>query len=188
MIRQRMFGNDVSFMAWLRQQEEQLPSVSFDCSIVADDVDCIIHRYLTCVDTVGTRDIQGLIQIEVKTRGGGVQPHQLDTLSKVHACSFCQYNFQGQIIRNFGVAFLFLSGTNPDDSSKIEWGRFKRNSSVVVRNLITKDQLFGLLRFDLHADNLASQPFRRHHKTQEFIRTVKAPLGFEYEMKITKRS
>jgi hypothetical protein len=180
-------------MAWLRAQQKELPSYSADVGFVATDVDLFIHRYLTGVqDAMGTRDIQALMMVEVKTRGGSVQDSQRDTLAKIHACcGMREVDYYGQILRHFGVSFLFLSGTTPDDSDEIIWGRFDRKKADrqhIKCKGITRERLFELLRFDRHPDNMSTRAFRRHHLTRELEQVVKAPLGFEYLLKVKKRS
>lgn len=191
MVRQRFHGSDVDFCAWLRAQKDELPSFSSYCGFVASDVDVFVHRYLTEVDGKGaTREIQGLMLLEVKTRGGDLSASQRDTLAKHNAFhdnrkSFAKW-LKCQMVRHFGVSLLFLSGTDPDNSSWMQWGRFREDK--VVRKNINRDQLFRLLRFELHPDNLQPRPFRFHHKTQEIVCVGKAPLGFEYEQIVIKRS
>ncbi len=68
MTRMRSYGQDLPFCDWLRHHEG-LPAVSADCGFVATDVDLAIHRYLTEVSGSGTREVQNLMQLEVKTRG-----------------------------------------------------------------------------------------------------------------------
>src|SRR5262245_34604620 len=103
MIRQRMFGSDVPFMAWLRRQQKELPSYSANVGFVATDIDLFIHRYLTEIDSRGTREIQALMLIEVKTHSGLPSDSQRDTLAKVHACCpFRAVDYGGQTIRHFG--------------------------------------------------------------------------------------
>lgn len=192
MNRPRMFGSDTPFCAWLRRQQEELPSYSETCGFVASDNDVHIHCYMTEIDSRGTREIQALMFLEIKTRGGRVHDSQRDTLVKLHAC-LAKGNivFSGQTIRHFGVSFIFLSGMDPDDSETIYWGRFDQSkpfSRVIRGKKITKEQLLKLLRFELHPDNLAPRPFRRHHKTRQIVELVKTPLGFVCEEIITKRS
>jgi hypothetical protein len=188
-----MFGSDIPFMAWLRSQEKELPSYSANVGFAATDVDLFIHRYLTGLqDAEGTRDIQALMMVEVKTRGGSLRDSQRDTLAKIHACcGFREVEYCGQALRHFGVSVLFLSGTTPDDSDEIIWGRFdpkKAHKQHIKCRSITRERLFELLRFDRHPDNLSKNAFRRHHLTREIEQVVKAPLGFEYLRKVKKRS
>jgi hypothetical protein len=194
LTRSRMFGSDVPFCAWLREQKD-LPSYSSAIGFVATDVDLIVHRYLTEVDSEGTRQIQALMHLEVKTRSGVPHDSQLDTLCKLNL-------FHGKRdlphvhLRYWGVSVLSMDGTTPDNSRTMYWARFpeSRNGQTPRRwdNLnvqsISHAQLIGLLRFDLHPDNLTRRPFRRHHKTMEVVVEEMMPLGFTVEKTVIKRS
>lgn len=186
-IRQRYYGSDIPFCAWMRAQKDELPSYSRTYGYVASDVDLHLHVYNTPVDGIGTREIQGLMYLEVKSRGGSVPSSQLDTLSKINATiSRKPRQFCRETLRHFGVSILFMSGTTPDDSEELKWGRFDEKRLNVQP--ITKTQLFQLMRFDIHPDSLLPQPFRRHHKTQQILQMVHAPLGFTYQQPVIKRS
>lgn len=195
MTRARAFGSDVAFCSWLRNCP-QLPSIDKDdgFGFVATDVDLIIHRYMTNDDTVGTRMVQGIMHLEVKTRGGEPLPSQIHTLSVMNL--FCGDKFADGInIRNFGVFVLSMSGLTPDDSCSMRWGVLsKRHQVASARSQylkwinIDRSTLIAILRFELHPRSLTRKPFRRHHKTSEFIEEVKTPLGFIVLKPRTKRS
>lgn len=190
MTRERIFGSDQEFCEWMRGCKDELPSWSKDCGWVATDVDLVIHRYLTSVDGMGTRDVQCIMDIEIKTRGATVNKSQQDTLYKKHRCSSHKtrgVKIDGQIVRYWGVSFCRMSGKNPDDSDLIEWGRFQKRGRIKWRK-ISRKILIELMRFDRHPDNLSYRPLRRHHKTTEYVVSMKSPLGFEYEKPITKES
>ena len=174
MTRDRNWGNDIDFLAWVRRQRD-LPSYSKTCGLGVTDCDFWIHRYMTCVDAIGTKEVQALMMLEIKTRGGDLPKSQQDTLAKVNL-------FRGKSgnIRHFGVSVVRLSDTTPDNSTIIQWGRFTETMKIAYRP-IDIGILLGLLRFDLHPDNLEPKPFRRHHKTKEIMAVETAELGFEYE-------
>lgn len=186
MIRERVFGTDPDFCAWLRRQKKELPSYSQNVGFVASDVDLIIHRYMTAVDGLGTREIQSTMLLEVKTRNGKPSHSQLDTLNVWHQTINAKKMVNEKVIRNFGVSILILSGTDPDNSETIQWGRFNSITSNIHYRQINIWQLFKLLKFELHPDNLTLQPFRRHHKTSEITVIEQLPLGFHVE-KIIKQ-
>lgn len=188
MNRQRMFGSDVPFMGWLRAQGVDLPSNGRDCGVVATDVDFHIHRYLSCVDRIGSREVQTLMQIEVKTRNAEPKPSQLDTLFKVHATTKRWSQVNGQAVRNFGVSVLKLSGTTPLDSSHMWWGRFHEEFAILKYRAICIDTLFQLLRFEIDPENFCTIPFRRHHSTKTIVTKVTTELGFECEEHIVCKS
>jgi len=188
MTRARIYGSDVEFCRWLRGCK-LLPShdAAAGVGVVASDVDVFLHRYMMSVDGVGTRQVQAMGFLEVKTRGGGIRDSQSDTLWKAHMMSKGQSVFDGIVLRHYGVGFLFMDGTSPDDSGSMEWGRFQKNRSI-LRKAITLTDLIDLLKFDRHWHNLTRNPFRRHHKTRTIYGTDVAPLGFEVDTVVQERS
>lgn len=190
MTRYRVHGTDVPFCAWMRSRNE-LPSFSGTCGFVASDSDLYIHRYLTAIDGKGKREVQGLLFLELKTRGGEPHASQLDTLWKFHATMMTGRNVRiinDEILQNFGVAFLSLSDTTPDNSESMRWGRFKGKFCAIRWTTIDVAQLLKLLRFEIHPDNLKERPFRRHHKDWKTMETVPTPLGFSVEIPVIRRS
>ncbi len=190
MVRQRVFGSDVDFMNWLRSHDELFPSSNAHDAYVATDVDFFWHQYMTKVDVQGTRDIQAMMMIEVKTRGGNPTAAQLDTLFKIHIAMTAKRSLKvrNRVVRNLGVAILKLSGTCPDDSDNLWWGRFNADGELKWQ-VITFKQLVQLLQFALHPDNLNNKtPFRRHHKVGYYIAKERTPLGFEIDKVVTVRS
>ena len=153
MTRDRVYGSDVPFLGWVRACEE-LPSVgSATCGIGVTDTDALIHRYLTTVSDGPTREVQSIMHIEVKTRSGSVRRSQADTLFKVHVCSCGSGPILDTYVCHWGVSFLFLSGTTPDDSGTMHWGRFGATPQI-HRRPITRLELIQLMRFELHPDDL----------------------------------
>jgi hypothetical protein len=189
--RQRMYGSDTEFCAWLRSCSE-LPSIGRDFGLSVSDNDVTLHRFMASVDGQGSREVQAIMQIEVKTRSGKPSFSQMDTLSKLNM--FCgQKETRQGAVRFFGVFLLVLSGTSPDDSESIWWGVIPKGLHVTDAldlqwHFITREKLIEILRFDRHPRNLTSNPFRRHHKTYEVVEIETTPLGFECEKKIVKRS
>lgn len=192
MVRERMYGSDTDFCAWMRRCKD-LPSYGDTFGFVASDNDLTIHRYKTSIDSVGTREVQGIMQVEIKTRRGKPSSSQIDTLTKLNL--FCGDRKLGNInIRFFGVFVLVLSGTSPDDSDCMWWcsspkDRFLSDAKHLRISSISRSELIEILRFECHPRNLSDKtPFRRHHKTQHFIEKELTPLGFEVDKIITKRS
>lgn len=187
MIRERVFGTDPDFCAWLRKQQKELPSYSKNIGFVASDVDLVLHRYMTAIDNIGSREIQSIMMLEVKSRNGKPHFSQLDTLYKQHFVSNRRVKLGNTLICHFGVSVLVLSGTDPSNSETMLWGRFKPsdNGKLSYRE-INLFQLYKLLKFELHPDNLTIQPFRRHHKTTVISMVEQMPLGFQVE-KIIKQ-
>lgn len=195
--RHRIHGSDTPFSDWLRRQEK-LPASSNEIGFVATDNDLTLHVYKEPVDEIGTREIQSMMHVEVKTRGGMPTSSQKDTLWKLHHHFMRKGNNgkpgqmvfnQSILIRHFGVSIVVLSGESPEDSETIQWLRFNRNPRK--RNdvwIIDKTRLIELLRFDVHPDNFDKKPFRRHHKTREIIVDELTPLGFVIQKRVLQRS
>lgn len=186
-VKRRSFGSDLAFCDWMRNCGE-LPSYSRDVGFVATDVDLFLHNYLVAIDGSGSRDIQTLMAVEVKTRFGEPNKSQLDTLAKMHFTSF-QYRavlFGSEYVRNFGVSVLQLSGTTPANSQKMLWGRF--NQRELKWKEINFSELIDLFLCKRHPDSLDRNPLRRHHKTRELVATVKTELGFSIDELIRKKS
>jgi hypothetical protein len=186
-----MYGSDTEFCAWLRTCKE-LPSVGADFGLSASDNDITLHRYKTCIDSQGTREVQAIMQLEVKTRRGKPPAAQMDTLSKLNLFSGSK-KVGTYHLRFFGVFLLVMSGTTPDNSDDIFWGAIPAeavltDASKCKWRRISRSRLIQLLRFDIHPVNFASNPFRRHHKTAEFVEIVKTELGFETEQRFVRRS
>jgi hypothetical protein len=189
MTRDRMFGSDTPFMDWMRRHRD-LPSYSSDCGFVQTDCDTILHRYLTSVDNIGTREVQGIMHLEIKTRGGRPTTSQADTLFKLHQFSGA-ISVNSQHVQHFGVYFVSVSDTSPENSDVIEWGDFKKATyaSQIRWTVIDRDLLISLLRFEVKPwPPFEKRPFRRRHKTQAIYLQERAPLGFETYRQVTKRS
>jgi hypothetical protein len=122
------------------------------------------------------------MHIEAKTRGAVPTQSQADTLLKLDM-------FRGQrvhkshLVRHFGVSIVSMSGTSPDNSSVIRWGRFKKGQLGFVE--ITVSQLEDLLLFEKHPDSLLPNPYRRHHKLHEIVVEEHLPLGFSSLRKLS---
>lgn len=157
--RMRMHGCDVPFADWLRRQHEKLPSISLECGLSATDIDLVMHRYKSKVrEGVGTRRFQSLITIEVKTRGGYPPMSQLDTLAKCNVFRGIDY-LENIHLTHYGVFVLVMSGVDPDTSDSMMWGSFPpgkivTDSSQLLWQKITLDQLYQLLRFELNPKTL----------------------------------
>lgn len=184
MTRCRSYGEDTPFSEWMRSNP-RMPSYSSECGFVATDNDFTLHRYMVSRDAMGTRDIQPIMQLEVKTRCGVPSKSQQDTLWKRHM-------FRGQrgsspVIWNFGVYVLSMMDERPDTSAEMRWGAFTKSGSLRWTS-IDLLQLEKLLLFEIDPENLKPQAFRRHHKTQENLVKTISPLGFEYLKPVVTKS
>lgn len=185
MTRDRVYGEDTEFSRWMRSNKN-LPSYSSDCGFVATDSDFLIHRYMTVVDGKGTREVQGIMHLEAKTRGATPTKSQADTLFKLNA--FRGDKRIGNKVRYFGVSIVSFSGTSPIDSHTIHWGRFRKNTSSIKYTEVTVEQLESLLLFERCPDSLQRNPYRRHHKSHELIVEEHLPLGFPVQRIIRWKS
>lgn len=191
MTKDRIYGEDSPFGRWMRNQGRitgTMPSSAF----VSSDVDHIIHRYKTVVDGEGTRDIQALMIIEVKTNSAKPGFSQAHSMWLHHLCANTskprrKVMDSGCTIFNHGVSFLSFSGTNPDDSETIKWGRFRKGAIIDWREISTEN-LIDLLMLDIHPDNFERNPYRRHHLKSQIEQLVSFPLGFSSAVTITTQS
>ena len=185
LIKARIYGEDTDFLAEVRAHHD-LPSRSGNTRLGVQDRDITIHVFMTAVDGIGTREVQGILDIEVKTRGGYPDDSQRDTLWK-------RDWFRGQktkcrqTVRYFGAFVLRLSGTMTQNSQDIEWGYFK-DDSLLHYARITPTVLWQFMRLERHPRTLQKHSFRRHHFTQEIAIQRMAPLGFPEFERIIKRS
>lgn len=192
MARDRIFGSDTPFCNWMRKCDD-LPAIDKDFGFSACDNDITIHRYKYGVqDSIGTRNVQGLMQIEVKTRRGKPSFSQFDTLNKLNLFAG-EKEIGGFHIRFFGVFVLVLSGTTPDDSDKMWWywmpkGTILNDASNMKCRKVDKDSLIQIMRFDRHPRNNSRQVFRRHHATKVIESEEVTELGFTTQVRIFKRS
>ena len=165
-----------AFSLWVRKHPS-LESHSQGLSIC--DTDYIVHKF----KTHGSREFQCLMVVEVKCFGAEPSDAQRDSLSafsqsisnrrtNMHykklrrpQCDTGPVRVYSRMIkkyvncRRFGAHLLQLSGACPDTSTSIRWDGHK----------ITKEQLIGLLRFDLDPDlglfgRVRPIDFRNHHR------------------------
>jgi hypothetical protein len=187
MTKRRIYGEDKPMMDWVRNHPN-LPSYSMNHGRTVNDVDFLIHQYKTIVDGVGTREIQFMMHVETKSRGGIPDASQSDTLFKEHKMKCGTNRINGKQVRHHGVSVLSMSGINPADSVSLSWGRFQGDSREITFLTITESELISLLTFEKDPDTLLNIDLRRHHKTRSIIKVEKSPLGFDVPVARTKRS
>lgn len=164
-------SSETLFGRWIRNCKDLDSRLGFSVS----DQDYWIHRYKTHTDSIGTREFQLLMLVEIKTFGAELSDAQTDTLHmanqlmrnrtqtptkdlKWQAGQAPQAVYSAMLKRNvemraYGMHVLTFSHLGPDDS---EWMRWNRTP-------IDEQQLIGLLRFDLDPDTLGPLDLRRHH-------------------------
>jgi hypothetical protein len=187
MTRARIFGEGSEFGEWLRRQES-IPS----SKVVASDCDFMIHRHTTDVGERGTREVQSLMILEVKTRNGEPQWSQLDTMWANHLCANTReprrtIRHQNKKLFHEGVSFVSLSGTTPENSNLIRWGRFG-SAAKINWTPVSSCQLLQLLRFELDLDTLKPRPYRSHHASRSVIEIQETALGFSIPVVVTFKS
>lgn len=171
---------ETAFERWIRNNPEL---DSRRTGIVRFDLDVLHHKYLRKIDKRGTRDIQCMMFIEVKThviraKPGLLSDAQRDTLSLLnqvlrnrrtnlhqeklgrHAKNRTPLCKARSLLLNkdvrlwlFGGHLLTLSQTSPEDSDVITWD-YKE---------IEIGQLIRLMQFDIDPDTLRRIDWRRRY-------------------------
>jgi len=192
MTRQRAYGDDTPFGAWIRSVPE-LGSAIHQAAFTINDADWILHKYTTHGDGLGLREVQHVMFLEVKTNNAESSKHQLDTLWTIDRVFHYRQKvtFPGEnkprSVWAHGVHILRLTGLRPDDGLPIKWGSLTQNG-VVYRDIENDQELISILRFDIDPEDGLKLSLRRHHKTQLLEREVIWPIGFRVTEIITQRS
>ena len=151
---------ETDFERWMRNHSQ----LNSRHGIVRFDLDVLLHRYKVIDDGKGSRDIQCLMFIEVKTYMATPSPCQRDTLSmfnqvlrngkpNVHSVprhhpvnrpvKVYSHMLKRQVtLRMFGGHLLQMDGSSPENSSRMLWD----NQDIDVQWLLE------LLRFERHPD------------------------------------
>lgn len=186
MTRPRIYGTECEMSSWLRRQDN-LDSIKDGFSI--SDIDLKIHRYMMPVDGLGTRKVQALMEVEVKTHSGEPRYAQLQTMHKQNMFKGEKRLNDGTFLRHFGVFLLTFNKTNPDDSSIITWSVLDEHEAKIAKTFtISKEKLIKLLRFELHPNSLKPRVFVRHHATREIYTKETTELGFMTSIKMIHKS
>lgn len=157
---------ETDFERWVRQSPEL---DSRTAGIVRFDLDVLLHKYLIEVDGKGSRDVQCLMFVEVKTFMAVPSKAQVDTLSmlnqvmrnrkqNIHSRPRRQANetptkvmskMLGRevAIKMYGGHLLQMDGTYPDNSSLMMWDN----------QTIDRDVLTDLLAFRLDPDRITQK-------------------------------
>lgn len=154
---------ETDFERWVRMNES-LDSRS--AGIVRFDLDVLLHKYLTLSDGKGSRELQCMMFIEVKTFMAKPSAAQADTLSilnqvmrnrrpNIHSQPRPQVGNQLTVVKSkmlrkdiriklFGGHLLQVDGTCPENSSLMRWDNQPITESVLVE----------LLRFERDPDRI----------------------------------
>lgn len=180
--RSRVHGEDAPYGAWLRVQS-RLASTSW----VVTNSDYKMHKYLNTIDGQGSREIQCLMEVEVKSNGAYPGLSQIDTYWKFHSTINKHSRVNRQKVVNFGISFLRLQRQTPEDSDWMEWGRFNEEGQILWSR-IDLQQHMNLIDFVIDPDKLTPYQFRRHHKTTKVLVHERTPLGFEAQRYLVNKS
>lgn len=186
------------FLGWLRDNEK-LDSIK--SGLVATDSDVWIHKY----KTLGNREFQFLMLLEIKEHGKQIDKWQRDTLHIANQLLRNRKNkrrFQvsgeprvekvfSSLVNSdvyvccFGVHSLIIHGDGRDTSNcRLTWDS---------QHDITPEQLESLLLFETDPDDLSKLDHRPtgtggRHKTTICVKHVVSELGLCYDKPIVKRS
>jgi len=188
----RRYGEDNPFGAWVRLQPD-LDSVQH--SLTVNDADWIFHKYRTHRDGIGTREVQCMMFVEVKTNLAIPKPAQSETLFFIHQ----RMKWDGELkrlggsrvaVRCFGVFVLCLLGCRPTSSSGMSWGHFDSNGTLLWSALRGEWELKKVLAFDIDPHNLKAieHTLRRHHKTTQTLVRERTDIGIVADRIIVERS
>ena len=192
MTRDRLYGSDTPFGQWLRQQPDL---DSHQEGLVISDSDWMFQKYrMNIVDNVGTRELQFLMMVEVKTRCGEPSSSQQETLFFYHQMlnrktMLRRINRSPVMVWSFGVFVLSLEGEEPEASHRMRWGVFQSDGSLQYFCTNSIETIKEVLRFDRRPSEPQKElELRRHHSTQEITVTECMPLGFAIEKVVMRRS
>lgn len=180
----RARGGEAPMSAWLRSQ----PGLDAQRhSLAVSDVDYLVHHFKTAVDGQGTREVQCLLNFELKSFGRQIEPVQLQTLwiehqrlcDKTKLRNLPEFYGPSQIsVWHFGWFVLSLTASTPDDSRGIRWSGFGPDGRLWSQE-IDRELLTRILRFERRPDRPSERlSLRRHHKNSELWGDELQPLGF----------
>jgi hypothetical protein len=190
MTTSRRDNEGTRFGLWLRQQE-QLDSTEH--GLAATDIDMILHRFAPHIDAVGTREMQLMFALEVKTYSKQCTTSQQETLFFNHQLLFNRRTLVHDLYGNkrtlwhFGWYLLELDGECPESSSTLIWGKFTPKGEW-NKIEISENTLIALLGLTKRPDTLRKLDLRRHHKTRAIVIKERMPLGLVVSTLVMKRS
>lgn len=169
---------ETAYERWMRNSPEL---DSTQAGIVRFDCDVLLHKYKMYEDKKGSRDLQCLMFIEVKTHNADVSEAQRDTFSmlsqvlrnrrkNIHSDKKGRHAFEHVppakvwshkerrwvSLRMFGAHLLQMSGDDPETSLSMQWDW---NRKIDLQTLIR------ILRFELDPDSLKPMDWRRRYSS-----------------------
>ncbi len=207
MTRPRVFGSDMPFLGWLRGQRDLDAS---RMGITVNDVDVFVHKFKVHTDKFGTREIQLMFDLEIKSHDGAPDANQRQSLFFRHQRIRTQDKNRGgegcfkpvattdfldgkeKLFIHYGCYLLQLSGNTPDNSSTMRWCRFDKRG-VYHPTVLSMEMLKSILRFETHPFTIRPLEFRRRHNTQEIVECTNDDLplfhstGVAPQLKVFKR-
>ena len=181
------------FGSWV-QAHPDLDSIRHSLTIT--DADMMFHKYKTYTDSIGTREIQLQMWVEVKSFNAQLTKSQHETLFDHHQALNTKSqtvmrrstNGKNRQVWHFGVCILQMEGQIPEDN-KTRWGVFRCDGSIRWYPCSAVHGIVEVLRFDRRPDNPKQMlSIRRHHKNTFYIEKTKTELGFFVDETLIKRS
>ena len=173
--------HESSFGRWIRNNPLLDSGIGYNVS----DQDYWILKYK--ID--GTREMNLLMFIEIKTFGAKITPTQQTLLHFVNQITRNRHNINKKhqrserrdflvwsvmqkkeiLLRCYGMHSLTFSHRGPEDSDHIFWDKKE----------INLDQLTSILQFNTDPDTFGPLSFKLHHVKKELTESTMTPLGFE---------
>ena len=180
MTKTRVFGEDTPFGKWLRENP-RLESI--ECSLSVTDRDFLFQQYRISVDKVGTRKLNFMLNLEVKSSNGRPSFSQQETLYFNHQLlsrkiRLVDLSKTPRSVWHFGQYVLSMPGSSPDEFSWVTWLKFAKDGNLIPHKIDILT-LESILKFDISPDFLLPiGNARRHHATKYLTIDEQMPLGF----------
>ena len=190
MTRPRIYGEDLPFGGWLWATPD-LDSVEF--KLTATDRDFKLHKYRDNCDGVGPRQVQLMMALEVKTYGGMPDRFQQQSIFFEHqlleqeAPSALQPGRRSEIRLAFRLLCAVDDGDGAGPLGFVTWVRFEANGCLHARTIPIWQSI------EIRGSTYGPIPSRRYTcdaitRRRGSWQPVTAPLGFEDQKPITRRS
>lgn len=189
----RRDGGGSPFGEWVRDNKYLDSRVK--CLCLAD-IDWLFHKFSVRGDRMGERDLQAMMDVELKTFSAPLKYSQRETLFFRHQQLYDRrkklLTLRGKKVSvwSFGVNILSLAGAAPVEGESMRWGIFDVTTGEIVWTVIESIRMLEeILCFERRPDRPAEHfKARRHHAKKTLLVTVKTDLGFPIEEMKTYRS